>query len=1595
MNLLNNKDLGDISFSAPSYGPDDYGKLKGSSRKDNPDDNLPGEWSKGYGSFSGVTDPELYSNALSDVAGVKSRLQGYSADGNNTERPGNSFMNTFRNMIDPKPTPERRLRQYAQSDAALEDALGGSFAQDMKQRLDNNRRASQETVNEEYVRNASVVGSNPENAFFRSFKTDNPITDVEKTIAETDIEKLEERLAPIVRHGGYDMEKYINERAVPAMYDKLIDELIEEEVPKSSAEYVFRSALGNSLIGKTSILADDLLNGGAANARLQDEALKRYNPGFFEDVFAGAGSLLVDAPVFSTVGSLAANFMGKVSGVLTSRLTNKILASKLGEGMTAATAKNLAQRLITRKLGHKILMSSGTQGITLGSYDALNSVADDLLYQNDVNLGKTAESFGKGLLTGAVLGVVGTPLRESAKGLTGVRKALASSGVLCAESAVFTAGTGIEKIRQGIDIAPVDLMKDFAKSTATLLVMRMAHWRPAGADIKLDTNGKLKEGFRLSNSEQAELKELNVNPEQFIEAVETELKLPSFGGERARFIKDAYTRLMTSDRLSAAAKSKLMFLVENKVTSTPPVAFDFTADKREDGKWRVVTYDAAGRVVSSNLFDHAGNAKSYFMVKRGEIRRNRIVLFETELTEGLRSENFLRQAGLYAKEKNKNIDEIAEAIYKKSTGSDLTFHERVIVDEILQRASYEESGMVQMLYDVRRKIEKRHGLEEGSMLLSVNEPFYKLNEAQNAALDEYEKVVRDEVDRLKQGTDRRRSVRLLKQGLGSGYFGMSNDEVKIREIEDYYRWVAERDADRIGLHSAPRPPAPQRPINIPPEDNSGYVWSYGAAKNTKEDIAAYRKRADELAQKYKVKLNYITDEREIERPDPEDYRAVMEYNNRILSNGWMHKGQVVINLPNAKNVQELERTVLHEVVAHKGLMHVFGEHLYDFMEDVFRKASPEVLRGISRTKYRYKGADSYEVVEEYLAYLAENVKLEPAERSLYVKVKDYIKSLLIRMKLYTGSNRQVSEAELTRIMQRHSEYLQKGAAPQDYMKDVFGDFRSAHFNDGLYYDHEGFVNSIKSRIDEGKLLSSIPKFFRDSKEVMYYDHLPPEQQKQIRERYGIVEDKAQEPAGDAMYRGGINTSLDGKHGADSGNSSSKGLLQENSGHLNRYPLAAHEDAANIQREMPDVKYNGLKDVDADGVPLPDSYPYGGTRYRLPDETIGKEPRYGSTDDAHKEHGKEERPSLERYALERGMAYDPTEGVPVLEDPFYRSLKANSPTYSYVYEHLRKLPQKEWSKYDYDLWNTLVDMSEGGAVQYVLKDIVTDRKFLDDYPELAMVPVSISKDLPMPVMYDKEKNRILLDRRVYLYPQSKFYIDGALRSVARDFEERRSSVARQVDEFNTRFTKNYEDAVSFARKIATMREFIPGFDADNGISETFRNEYGFMPDEFLTRFPNMDDYLLYKVTRGMSGLIDEKNTPEQRREKEKMLGKKISRHRKFFWGPVEIIMDAAGSGEGKGPLRVATAKDHANDELPRSGLDHSESSAMFMKYFPGVFRYFGIPDPTIKHDPTGWEEYKRIRNARKNAERERLGLNEKKRKAEEEERERERRRLEMN
>ena len=1770
MNLNNRTDSGELPYRTSLYTPDNDEK-QNYHVQNAFDEEKPQKQGVGYhvgtaGDVQGVyigSAPKLSEIDYADISGGRRILRNMFP---NAGKPNQGFTGVGAGVMAPVPIQEPEPQNQYKD--VLDRALGGSFGEDLKQRFSARRQESKKRSEKAYRDAVSVVGGDPVFASYRAMESDDAVKDIEETIAETDVAELARRVAPLAKYHGYGVDEYLKERVLPKMYDTLLDEVLEDERPKNSAEYILRSSLTNSLIGKVALFARDKMLGNSNQTMLQSEGLGSYKASRLEQFAGNVGSLLVDAPVFSLLGGGSGILMGKVANKVTSKLAGRILTRKFGEGMTREAAKNMAERVVAKRLGFKMLQSAGTQGLTLGNYDAMNSIVDDMLYQNDIDAGKAAGSFAKGTLTGAALGVVGTPLREASKGLTGAKKLLASSGVLSAESAVFTAGTELEKLKNDVEIAPIDLVKDFGESAATLLVMRMTHWRPKGASLKLGANGKLKEKFALSSSERAELKELNVNPEQFIDAIEKELKLPSFGGERSRYIKDTYSSIMSNEELSASARAKLLFLVENKVTSTPPVPFDFTVRQREDSKWEITTVDEVGRTVSRNIFDHAGNAKSYLMVKAADFRRNRIALFEAELTDGLRSANFIRQAGLYAKSSGKDIEEISTAVYKKSAGLEMSAEEKKIVDDILVRSAYDEAGMVQMLYNVRRKIEKRHGLEKGTMLIDIHKPFFHLTKAQNNSLDEYEALLRDEVDRLKGGTDKRRSVRLLKQGLDSDYFGMSNDEVKADEIQKYYDWVAVRDADRVGLHSEPYAPAPPRPIYIPPEDNSGYVWSYGEAKNTREDIERYKERAEAVAAKFGVKPHFIFDEREIERPDPEDYDAVARYNAQVVSSGWVNVGRVFINLPNAKNIEDVERTVLHEVVGHKGLMHVFGEHLNDFLEDVYRKASPEVLRGINRIKYQYRGFDNYTVMEEYLAYLAEGTGLTRQERSLYVRIKDYIRSLLIRMNIYTGSNRQISESELRDIMQRHCEYLQTKESPDDYRKDVFGSFNASYRDAKTYYDNALYRNELKSQIDKGEFLVSTPKFFRNAKELAHYDLLPPEQQKRVRERNGIVEELAQNPVEENMYRRGEKTTSGERSGVIPGNSSSGGLLQGSSGHLSRYSLATHEDVANlisnneitkssvrkklnqggfvdlktiedavrkigeslklvkskssqsyygdlyegdfmvdgkslhlristhpatgdrmgnhpaddkisivvykngehvsrgehngyieyiydpvkvslndaansilngvvnliengtfvdytgkaeknqypyyndgklhyrlpdeekttsgersgavpgspssgglilggsahlsryplaqpkhvanIQREVPGSKYNVLKHFDENGEPLPEYYPSVDTKYRLPD-------------DIYKGSGEEERHSLEREALERGMAHDPKVGIPLLEDPFYRSLRANSPTYAYVYEHLRGLPSENWKAYDHDLWNTLVGMAESGVERFVLKDIVTDKDFLMEHPELAMMPVGIEKDLPMPVMYDRKNNRILLDRRVYLYPQSRFYIDGALRSVARDFEERRNSVKRQLNEFNSSFRKSYNDAVAYARNLIKMREEIPGFDADNRIAEMYRSEFGFMPDEFMRRFPNIDDYLLYRVARSMGHFIGGRYNPEYRKEIDEAVDSKIKKYRSFFWGPVEIIIDAASGAEAEGPLRVATKKDYEERVAPKSALDKADEKAYFRYEFPKLLHDISLFDPAIRSDPTGWEEYKRIRDAKIKAEKEKYGI----------------------
>ena len=290
------------------------------------------------------------------------------------------------------------------------------------------------------------------------------------------------------------------------------------------------------------------------------------------------------------------------------------------------------------------------------------------------------------------------------------------------------------------------------------------------------------------------------------------------------------------------------------------------------------------------------------------------------------------------------------------------------------------------------------------------------------ALDEYEALVRNEVDVLKKGTDRERAAEFRRMGENSVYKGMTNEEVKVKTVDDFYsRHPEKTDAVGTGVKI--------KPIEIDDNEQSEYIWSYDGVDNTVADIKLYEESARALSKKFDFEVEFINNEREIPYPNVENQYDVQNYNNMLRAMGWLdNEGKITINLPNIPSVEEVEKTVVHECVAHGGLLKLFGNHLNTFLEEVYRKASGEVRGAIAKIQAKYPFADNYTLIEEYLAHLTEKVVLTQGERSTLTDFKDFVKNSLVRFNIYTGRNRRITEDDLKSLLRQHAKYLEKRTA---------------------------------------------------------------------------------------------------------------------------------------------------------------------------------------------------------------------------------------------------------------------------------------------------------------------------------------------------------------------------------------------------------------------------------------------------------------------------------------------------------------------------------------------------------------------------------------
>ena len=135
-------------------------------------------------------------------------------------------------------------------------------------------------------------------------------------------------------------------------------------------------------------------------------------------------------------------------------------------------------------------------------------------------------------------------------------------------------------------------------------------------------------------------------------------------------------------------------------------------------------------------------------------------------------------------------------------------------------------------------------------------------------------------------------------------------------------------------------------------------------------------------------------------------------------------GNITIVIPNHASVEDVEKTLLHEAVAHYGLRKLFGEHFETFLDNVYQNVEPEIRRIIT-SQAANNNWDFRTATEEYLAGLAERTDFERVHYAIWNKIKSLFLKMLHSIGFEGWSATELSDNELRYLLWRSYENMKE------------------------------------------------------------------------------------------------------------------------------------------------------------------------------------------------------------------------------------------------------------------------------------------------------------------------------------------------------------------------------------------------------------------------------------------------------------------------------------------------------------------------------------------------------------------------------------------
>lgn len=412
----------------------------------------------------------------------------------------------------------------------------------------------------------------------------------------------------------------------PKQFKPMINSVLKNELdqleikgmmPKGSAEYIMKTGLGNTIVGKITrkAIQTDYQNW------LEDIANQQYQPGFWENVASGALTFAGDAWSYWLPGAAG----GKLTKSMVAKAEGKLAGDLMAKGMERKMAERAAKVLIGKSKAAALKSGAAHGAVTFGGQSAISKPIDEIYRtgQFDENgkiynpsVGKViANTLGEVAKQSAVGAIMqgGTIANMVGKGRGLATNILADIGGKVADSGIMTGQQLLERMAHDPNFKPTgkDAAETFLESGANLLSIGFPGF--VGKYARFKDAREFNKKFDFTDQDIAELKRFGYDGLR--DAFE-KMGIGEYAvvGENAQRLDgqltQKYMNLMNDKSVPEVLKAKMMAVVEGKRPSSfSPVVDSIIVQPMDNGKVYLETLNKDGGVVDRKEYSSLDEAQ--------------------------------------------------------------------------------------------------------------------------------------------------------------------------------------------------------------------------------------------------------------------------------------------------------------------------------------------------------------------------------------------------------------------------------------------------------------------------------------------------------------------------------------------------------------------------------------------------------------------------------------------------------------------------------------------------------------------------------------------------------------------------------------------------------------------------------------------------------------------------------------------------------------------------------------------------------------------------------------------------------------------------